>query len=331
MLFILSYHKTRSQTNASRWPVRFLLPEVAQLLVKYLAIIQPFREFLHRKTDIPEALSEYLFSAGKAPWREDQMTKIIVNAGKRIAGKHIHVQAWRQITVGIARRKFTASEANILIEEGEGVEDEKTDPALGSMLDALHWQASHTPHTGNRVYGGTVNFRAGLTDAGLQEYRHVSQLWHQFVRDPIQFKQTFPVTSQRPSMPQMPGESGETASNIAGSAVESQSIMGSIIDTAISSSFKRTRSEEEETLITRRILRRAALSRSRRRWQMNQAMEVLRRMYGADARYRINGQQQAMKHVLTGAGQVLAVLRTSEGKSLLYLLPCQLPGAGTTG
>ena len=28
--------------------------------------------------------------------------------------------------------------------------------------------------------------------------------------------------------------------------------------------------------------------------------------------------------------QVLAILRTSEGKSLLYLLPCQLSGAGTT-
>jgi superfamily II DNA helicase RecQ len=37
-----------------------------------------------------------------------------------------------------------------------------------------------------------------------------------------------------------------------------------------------------------------------------------------------------MEHILAGARQVLAILRTSEGKSLLYLLPCQLSGAGST-
>jgi superfamily II DNA helicase RecQ len=59
-------------------------------------------------------------------------------------------------------------------------------------------------------------------------------------------------------------------------------------------------------------------------------MEVLQRMYGPDAQYRSDGQEQAMQHIMVGVGQVLAILWTSEGKSLLYLLPCQLPGAGTT-
>jgi superfamily II DNA helicase RecQ len=61
---------------------------------------------------------------------------------------------------------------------------------------------------------------------------------------------------------------------------------------------------------------------------MDQAMEVLQRMYGTNARYRSSGQQQAMEYILAGSGQVLAILRTSESKSLLYLLPCQLPDAG---
>lgn len=322
MLFILSYHKTRSQSNASRWPVRFLLPEVAQLVTKYLAIIQPFREFLHHKSQIPEALSEYLFSAGKTPWKEDRMTKIVVNTGKRILGKHIHIQAWRQITVGIARRKFAAAAANMLIEEGEGVEDEETDPALGSMVDALHWQAGHTPRTGNRVYGGTVNFRAGLTDAGLQEYRHVSQLWHQFVRDPIHFEpQATPVRTPRRPAQHTPWEWDEGTPSVAN--VPASSSMAS-------TPSKRRHSRIDVTPIAERVIRRAAPTRSRRRWSMNQAMEILQRMYGEDAKYRSEGQQRAMEHILTGAGQVVAVLRTSEGKSLLYLLPCQLPGAGTT-
>ena len=53
-------------------------------------------------------------------------------------------------------------------------------------------------------------------------------------------------------------------------------------------------------------------------------------MYGADAQYRSSGQQQAMEYIMEGWAQVLAILRTSEGKSLLYLLPCYLPGARTT-
>lgn len=78
------------------------------------------------------------------------------------------------------------------------------------------------------------------------------------------------------------------------------------------------------------MARRAAPARTRRRWRMDQAMEVLQRMYGTNAQYRSSRQQQAMEYILAGSSQVLAILRTSEGKSLLYLLPCQLPGAGTT-
>lgn len=64
------------------------------------------------------------------------ITRVIIDAGKLTLGKHIHVQGWRQITVGIARRKFATAEANLLIEDGR--DDEETDPALGSMSDAIH-------------------------------------------------------------------------------------------------------------------------------------------------------------------------------------------------
>lgn len=135
MLFILSYHKTQNQNNASRWPVRFL-PEVAQLVIQYLALVQPFRVFLQHETPGPWAVSDYLWSRGPDPWGADVMTRAVVDAGKLTLGKHIHVQGWRQITVGIARWKFASAEANLLIEEAG--DDEETDPALGSMLDAIY-------------------------------------------------------------------------------------------------------------------------------------------------------------------------------------------------
>ncbi|KAF2416677.1 hypothetical protein EJ08DRAFT_600361, partial [Tothia fuscella] len=42
LAFILTYYKSLNITNASRYPVRFLLPEVGQLLARFLILIQPF-------------------------------------------------------------------------------------------------------------------------------------------------------------------------------------------------------------------------------------------------------------------------------------------------
>jgi superfamily II DNA helicase RecQ len=41
-------------------------------------------------------------------------------------------------------------------------------------------------------------------------------------------------------------------------------------------------------------------------------------------------QEQAMIAIMSWAEQVVAVMATSEGKSLLFMLPCILPNAGVT-
>lgn len=37
----------------------------------------------------------------------------------------------------------------------------------GAMADVFHLQAARSVQTGNRAYGGTINFNSGLTDAGF--------------------------------------------------------------------------------------------------------------------------------------------------------------------
>jgi len=46
LLFILNYHKSATRIHASRFPVRFLLPEVGRLMVQFLVLIQPMRRFI---------------------------------------------------------------------------------------------------------------------------------------------------------------------------------------------------------------------------------------------------------------------------------------------
>ncbi|KUL81288.1 hypothetical protein ZTR_09156, partial [Talaromyces verruculosus] len=319
MLFILDYHKTRHRSNASRWPARFLLPEVAQLVTQYLVLVMPFRQWLHHKVHQDHSRAstpfcDYLWASSTTPWSEDHLTQAVTQAGQQILGKRIHVRAWRQITVGIAIKKF-GTLASQFIEGSIDEDDHAAEEHDGSMAAVFHYQAAHTPHTGNQVYGGTVNFRAGLTDAGLQEFRQASEAWHQLIRQPSSYSTPSPSKRQWPG-PALPASSQEPGPGTEWEWDESPT--------------KRARSQVAESTLVQRFRRCREPRPAQGRWTMEQAQSILERMYGPEAQYRSLNQRQALEYILQGSSEVIAVLRTNEGKSLLYLLPCQLPGARTT-
>lgn len=108
------------------------------------------------------------------------MTKTLTSASRAAIGINIDIRSWRQIVAGIVIKKFAGLEYKIDTVNGDG-EEEELGRLEGALPEALHWQASHTPVVGNRAYGGTVNFRGGLTDAALQEYIRVSHLRHCYI------------------------------------------------------------------------------------------------------------------------------------------------------
>ena len=64
---------------------------------------------------------------------------------------------------------------------GDPDDDDQGRPIVdgnGAMPDVFHRQAAHSVRTRNQMYGGTINFHAGLTDAGLQQYLMAGQFWH---------------------------------------------------------------------------------------------------------------------------------------------------------
>lgn len=75
---------------------------------------------------------------------------------------------------------------------------------------------------------------------------------------------------------------------------------------------------------------RGARPQCRRNWTMREAREALQQMYGPHAEYRTAKQEEAVQAVVGGLTPVIAILGTGEGKSLLYMLPQRLPGAGIT-
>ncbi|KAK3063160.1 hypothetical protein LTS18_002588, partial [Coniosporium uncinatum] len=167
--------------------------------------------------------------------------------------------------------------------EGAGVEGE------GSMAEAFYWQASHNPRTSNANYGGTVNFREGLTDAGLHEYLKASQMWHALCR-----------------------ESGGPRAKAPGKHTRQESL-----------------SSLDGSPLAKRLVFRRAPQQYRRTWTTEQALSIFRQMHGPRAAYR-GKQAEAIQAVIDNRLQIVVVLGTGEGKSLLYQLPARLPGAGTT-
>ena len=69
----------------------------------------------------------------------------------------------------------------------------------------------------------------------------------------------------------------------------------------------------------------------RKPWSAEALLGGLRKLYGdGNMTWRCPEQEQALTVIMSGREQVVAVLPTGSGKSLLFMLPCTLPGAQVT-
>ncbi|ERF71905.1 hypothetical protein EPUS_09389 [Endocarpon pusillum Z07020] len=293
VLFLLTYHKSLSRTHASRHPARFLLPEVGQLLVQFLVLITPIRRYFHREVLVPVDVSEYLWSGGSGIWPEDKMTRIVKSMSQQAIGEKVNMQSWRQISVGIAIKKFSGLTYEADLDLPGDEDDDLSGTSIlnsfgGAMADVFHHQAAHSVQTGNRAYGGTINFNSGLTDAGLQEYFRASRMWHQLCQ---------PRPTTNPSI----------------------------------TGHRRQASSLNPPLIKRVALRQQP-RRHRRRWGEQTVLETLQQLYPQTkpAQFKTEKQAQLISSIVTGYAEVIGILGTGEGKSLSFMLPVCLPHAATT-
>jgi len=63
---------------------------------------------------------------------------------------------------------------------------------------------------------------------------------------------------------------------------------------------------------------------------MEEAAAGLQELYGPQAQYKSAKQEEAIQVILEGVGQVITILGTREGKSLLFMLLLMLLSAGMT-
>jgi hypothetical protein len=69
----------------------------------------------------------------------------------------------------------------------------------------------------------------------------------------------------------------------------------------------------------------------RKPWSAEALLSGLKKLYSDEnMTWRCLEQEQALEIIMSGREQVVAVLPTGSGKSLLFMLPCTLPGAQVT-
>lgn len=296
LLFLLTYHKALHRTHASRFPVRFLFPDVGQLMVQYLVLILPMRRLLSKAVGIPLTVSEYLWHDGSKLWSAKKITDFAKAASQSAIGVAVNIQAWRQITVAIAVKKFGGLDYQADLDLAGDADDDVGGQSIldswgGAMANVFHLQAAHSTNTGNRIYGGTINFEGGLTDAGLQEYFRASRLWHQLCRPQV-------LTSQA-------GQRRTASSRL------SQSI---------------------NMPLTKRLAIRDQPARHRIRWGSDQIHFAMRQLFPhtSTVSFRSPHQEALIEAIVSGCSEVVGVLATGEGKSWAFLLPACLPRAAMT-
>ena len=292
LLFILTYHKTQAMTHASRSPVRFIVPPVAQLLVQFLIIIQPFRRLCAQSARQPSSLGDYLWSSDSQPWDEDRMTRILQENSRRVVGRAINVRVWRQMCAAIAIKKFSGRNFASDMDLPGNADDLLTDHPQSSSVNiaaSFHAQSARSAYTGNRTYGGSVNFNNALTDAGLQVYRWTSTLWWTLFED---------VFTEAPE-----GHKRLRPRSMAA----------------------------QEPSLAKRVAHHTRPSRQRRQHGTEAVLTALRRLYrDPTAKFRSPAQQELVESVALGRAEVVGVLGTGTGKSLAFLVPIFLPAAATT-
>ena len=91
---------------------------------------------------------------------------------------------------------------------------------------------------------------------------------------------------------------------------------------------KRGRTEEESRL-TKRVAK--GIYRPRKPWSSEALLGGLKKLYGdKEAGWKSREQEKALTTIMSWTEQVVAILPTGAGKSLLFMLPCTLPDAGIT-
>ena len=291
------YHKTRSTTREDRPIPRFLPIMVSKLVVWYLTIVIPFRYALLRRTDSGMHLSSFLWansSDPNQPWKPEKMSRIMGRQSKMYMGRAMDIQSYRHIAIAIGR--YWCRGWQPINPDQKGDDNAVEEDVLDTVDEMWDITGSHGGRVANNAYAVNMAVAKGSNDSDYHRARIISREWHEWAKMDLQ------------DLNQLDKGKGK------GHGREPSLGLGQ---------------PPSKRLVLRSIVQ--GKSKVRVEWKPEQLVQVLRDLLGIqEANWNGICQKTAAVDICNKKSEVVVIMPTGSGKSLLYLIPCMLPGAQTT-
>jgi superfamily II DNA/RNA helicase len=186
VVFVTKYHKGYALSGDVKVIHRYLPREVGELVVWYLWLVRPFERRLQSIAggQYKEGLDEDHNAESKAvrlfcrdgngrEWTSGRMRQALERATSEGLGFALHIQAYREVAIGISRRYMRGSSAFSKDEENQEEEGEGDDIA--------DLQAGHGSHVAGMVYARGMFEMDGAVASRRQQFRASSIDWHRFL------------------------------------------------------------------------------------------------------------------------------------------------------
>jgi DEAD/DEAH box helicase len=279
VMIFTQYHKGQQQSGTYKENIRFLPKPIGDLLLQYIAYVQPLRQIFLRQRSPKALISPYLWATldGKV-WPDGTVSSCLTRACARAKIARLHTLNWRHFSAAICKDRFSARDYATFSNEDVTVEDIEDE----SDLAVLALQSNHSYATFNMAYAGSTML---TMDTLLHRNHRASMLW----QDLFQFE---------------------------------AKIQG-----------KRERSDSD--VLSVRMLDDAKRAQQRKKGVYSEAdlLAVARKVYHKpDLNLRVPGQRASVLAVLgpQRADQVIIILATGSGKTLIIVVGVSLADARTT-
>jgi superfamily II DNA helicase RecQ len=330
VLIITDRDKSRAIRGLGRKVARFLPDKLSKMMVAYVTWLLPWEEMLHKVTKIPgpsKELRSYMWKdARKGMWETQQLSDSMASLTGRHMGVELMVSDYRHFAILLGRKIKEIVIREVEVEMGEQQDGDDmlgVDPTTGERRHKVKmdyiWdlQATHGSAIARRHYALDGRFPHQLQPEMMANFREISRLWHRFliVGDD---KTEGGVKRKLTGSDEGNQSTGKATGKKARQGREARSD-GREMRTNHDTQRERTHHnmQGKETTV---------------RATADEIQNGLQKLIGSSAAWKTKEQGEAMEMIMgmSGRESLIVILPTGGGKSVLFMLPGLIKGAGTS-